>query len=102
LQCLDRGARVGCADRRQRRGRLAGGWRGSGDEDHLSILALGLGQKIGERRLSRRPVMRRRPAVVDDNQNRAGRLQSRLRVEQRMGSCDNHQRGERDAQQDQP
>ena len=46
--------------------------------------------------------MRRRPAVIDNEDDRACRGEPRLRIEQWAGERENHQSGERHAQKDQP
>ena len=83
------------ADRRERRRRLVRRERRRRDQDDLAVFALGLGEKIGRRRLPRRPVARRRPAVVDDEDHRPVAGEARLRIEQRMGQREDDQRRQR-------
>ncbi len=102
LQRVNRSARIDGADRRQRRRRGVAAGLSGGDEDDLAVLALRLGQQISECRLPRRPVARRRPAVVDNEDQRPAPRQLRLRVEQRMRRRDDRQRGNCHTQQNQP
>ena len=102
LQCFDRRPGVGGADRAQRRWRgFPAGW-GGGDEDDLAILAFGLGQQIMKRRLPGRPIARRCPAVVDDEDDGSASAEVPLRVQQRVRRREDDQRRERHAHQDQP
>ena len=101
-QCLDRGAGVRRAQRSRHPRRLVAGDGSGGEEHDLPVFALGFGEYFTGCGLTRRPVARRRPAVIDGEQERTRRCKARLRVEERVGDGKDHQRGQRHAQQDQP
>jgi hypothetical protein len=102
LQRLNRRTRIGGADRRKRRRRLAGCEGRGGDQHDRPVFALGLGQDADRRRLASAPIVRRGPAVVDDQRHRPGAGEPRLRIEQRVGERDDDQCRDEGAQQDQP
>ena len=55
-----------------------GGWRGGGDE-HRAALRLGLGNQPLDQARALAPVRRRRPGVVDGNDDRSGAGQAHFR-----------------------
>ena len=59
-------------------------------------------EQVGDGALAAGPVAGRRPAVIDDQQQRAAARQLRARVQQRLGQRQDHQRGDQQAQQQQP
>ena len=82
--------------------RLAVRRPGGGQQDHRTLLALGLGDQLVHRALARRPVAPGGPAIVDDQQQRPAARQRRPRVQQRPGQGQDDQRRHDQTQQQKP
>jgi hypothetical protein len=102
LQRRDEGARLVRARKARRARRVARHAGGGGEQHRRPIGALGTVEQALERAPALLPAARCGPAVVDDQDERTGPRQPRLRVQQRMGEGEDHQGGDREPQQQQP
>ena len=71
-------------------------------EMNRPVLAFRPVQEFVDLALASGPIRRRRPAVVDDENDRPGSVEPDARIQQRMGKSENDERGDEDAEENEP